>query len=160
MFEVQTMTTDDKVTLYASVLEQARVLAAGESNRVANAANISALLFHALPDVIWAGFYFFDGSELVVGPFQGKPACLRIPLGRGVCGVAAESRETVVVADVNDFTDHIVCDVDSRSEIAIPILDGNDELIGVLDLDSASTNRFDADDVKGLEAVARLLGDG
>lgn len=159
MFEVQTM-TDDKAAGYAAVLEQARALTRGEKEHVANAANISALLFHALPDVIWAGFYLFDGSELVVGPFQGKPACVRIPMGRGVCGLAAQSRKTAVVGDVNDFADHIVCDVESRSEIAIPIINGDDELFGILDIDSASENRFDADDIKGLEAVAQLLSDG
>jgi GAF domain-containing protein len=159
MFEVQTISADDK-TFYAGLLDQARALTGGESDRIANAANLSALLFHTLPDVIWVGFYFFDGSELVVGPFQGKPACLRIPLGRGVSGLAAETRQSVVVADVNEFTDHIVCDVDSRSEIAIPIINDNNELIGVLDIDSASKNRFDADDAQGLEAIAQLLRAG
>jgi L-methionine (R)-S-oxide reductase len=157
MFEVQTIATDDKTALYEQLLEQGRAVVAGESDRIANAANLSALLFHALPDVIWAGFYFLDGAELVVGPYQGKLACVRISLGRGVCGLAAERRKTVIVADVKDFDDHIVCDVESRSEIAIPIISDNGELAGVLDIDSASPDRFDQKDAQGLEAIARLL---
>lgn len=157
MREVQPIMIDDKNALYEQLLKQARTLVAGESDRIANAANLSALLFHALPDIIWSGFYFFDGTELVVGPYQGNLACVRIAMGRGVCGLAAQSCKTLIVADVNDFDDHIVCDAASRSEIAIPIISDNGELVALLDIDSASPDRFDQKDAQGLEAIARLL---
>lgn len=143
---------------YAQLLEQARALMQGESDRIANAANLSALLWHALPDLNWCGFYFFDGRELVVGPFQGLPACIRIPLDKGVCGAAARTRQTQRVANVNAFAGHIACDSASRSELVVPLVvatkDG-ESLIGVLDLDSPHTDRFDAEDQRGLEAIAR-----
>ena len=141
---------------YAQLLEQARGLMHGERDRVANAANLSALVFHALPQLNWVGFYFYDGAELVVGPFQGLPACIRIPLDKGVCGAAASSRQTQRVADVHAFPGHIACDSASRSELVVPLLDG-DRLVGVFDLDSPVPDRFDADDQRGLEAIAAAI---
>ncbi len=140
---------------YASLQAQARALVAGEPDRVANAANLSALVFHGLPDLNWVGFYFFDGTELVVGPFQGQPACVRIELGRGVCGTAAVSRQTQRIADVDAFPGHIPCDSASRSELVVPLYKG-DRLIGVFDLDSPRLDRFDADDQAGLEVIAGI----
>lgn len=141
---------------YAQLVEQARALLAGERDRIANAANLSALVYHALPSLNWAGFYFFDGEELVVGPFQGLPACVRIPLDKGVCGAAARTRETQRVADVHAFPGHIACDSASRSELVVPLVrDG--ELIGVFDLDSPEPDRFDSDDQHGLEAIAQAF---
>ena len=116
-------------------------------------ANLSALLYHALPRLNWVGFYFFDGSELVVGPFQGLPACVRIPLDKGVCGAAASTRSTQLVEDVHAFPGHIACDAASRSELVVPLVSG-DALIGVLDLDSPEPARFDVEDQTGLEAIA------
>jgi L-methionine (R)-S-oxide reductase len=139
---------------YAQLLGQARALVAGETDRVANAANLSALIHHALPQLNWTGFYFFDGTELVVGPFQGLPACIRIPLDRGVCGAAARTRTTQRVADVNDFDGHVACDSASRSELVVPLYDAGDRLLGVLDIDSPVPDRFDADDQAGIEALA------
>ena len=138
---------------YAQLAEQARGLVHGETDRVANAANLSALVYHALPALNWVGFYFFDGRELVVGPFQGQPACVRIALGRGVCGTAAATRQTQRIADVDAFPGHIPCDSASRSELVVPLYRG-DQLVGVFDLDSPVLDRFDADDQRGLEAVA------
>ena len=138
---------------YAQLLEQARALLHGERDRIANAANLSALVYHALPDLNWVGFYFFDGTELVVGPFQGLPACVRIPLDKGVCGAAARTRQTQRVDDVHAFPGHIACDSASRSELVVPLYRG-DTLIGVFDLDSPLPARFDADDQQGLEAIA------
>ena len=140
---------------YAQLLEQARALVHGERDRIANAANLSALLWHALPDLNWCGFYLYDGTELVVGPFQGLPACIRIPLDKGVCGAAARTRNTQVVEDVNAFEGHIACDSASRSECVVPLVADDGSLVGVLDLDSPKIGRFDADDARGLEAIAR-----
>lgn len=144
----------DKASQYEQLDAQARALLAGESDRIANAANLSSLVFHALPDLNWVGFYFFDGTELVVGPFQGQPACVRIPLDRGVCGAAASSRTTQRVEDVNAFPGHIACDAASRSELVVPLVDANDALIGVFDLDSPLLARFDEEDQAGLERIA------
>lgn len=144
----------DKPAQYAQLLAQAKGLLHGEHDRIANAANLSALLFNALPDLNWAGFYFFDGTELVVGPFQGLPACVRIPLDKGVCGAAARTRETQLVRDVHAFPGHIACDAASRSEIVIPLVKSN-LLLGVLDIDSPIESRFDEDDRRGLEAIAQ-----
>ena len=152
MFTASTL-TGDKPAQYAQLLEQARALMHGEPDRIANAANLAALVFHALPDLNWAGFYFFDGRELVVGPFQGLPACVRIPLDKGVCGAAARTRRTQRVADVEAFPGHIACDSASRSELVVPLVHG-DALVGVLDLDSPRLDRFDGDDQAGLEAIA------
>src|SRR5690606_5441999 len=138
---------------YAQLAEQAGALVAGERDRIANAANLSALVYHALPRLNWVGFYFYDGNELVVGPFQGLPACIRIPLDKGVCGAAARSGQTQRVADVDAFPGHIACDSASRSELVVPLmLDG--ALLGVFDLDSPQRDRFDTDDQAGLEAIA------
>ena len=143
----------DKTETYQTLNEQLPLLLGDERDFVANAANTAALIFHTLPDLNWAGFYFFNGEELVVGPFQGKPACVRIEIGRGVCGAAAERRETLVVPDVHEFADHIACDSASNSEIVVPLVK-NERLIGVLDLDSPSFNRFDEEDRIGLERAA------
>ena len=144
---------------YAQLLEQARGLLHGERDRIANAANLSALVYHALPALNWVGFYFFDGTELVVGPFQGLPACVRIPLDKGVCGAAASTRETQRVPDVHAFPGHIACDSASRSEVVVPLVAKDGSLIGVFDLDSPEPDRFDADDQRGLEAIARAFVD-
>jgi L-methionine (R)-S-oxide reductase len=145
-----------KPELYAELSGLLCALIEGERDFIANLANASALLYHALPDINWLGFYLLKDGELVVGPFQGKPACVRIPLGKGVCGTAAARRTTVIVPDVHAFEGHIACDAASNSEIVVPMMRG-EELLGVLDVDSPKLNRFDEDDRKGLEAVARLL---
>jgi L-methionine (R)-S-oxide reductase len=155
MFETAVL-TGSKAEQYADLATQARGLLAGERDRTANAANLGALVFHALPDLNWVGFYFFDGRELVVGPFQGHPACVRIALGRGVCGTAAQTRQTQRVADVDAFPGHIPCDSASRSELVVPLFDG-DTLIGVFDLDSPILDRFDAEDQHGLETIAGIF---
>jgi GAF domain-containing protein len=157
MFEATVSAALPKREFYAELEQQARALLAGEPNRVANAANFSALLFHAMPQLNWAGFYFLVDGELVVGPFQGKPACVRIALGRGVCGTAAQTRQTQLVPDVHAFADHIACDAASQSEIVIPLVTSSGELIGVLDLDSPVLARFDEEDRAGLEAVAKVF---
>ncbi|AHM64387.1 GAF domain-containing protein [Paenibacillus polymyxa] len=141
---------------FESVLGQLRALVHDESNRIANLANASALLGHFLPDVNWSGFYLYDGTELVLGPFQGLPACIRIPLGRGVCGTAAAERRTLVIDDVHAFPGHIACDAASNSEIVIPLIK-NDELIGVLDIDSPLKSRFDQEDRVFLEEFTAIL---
>ena len=141
---------------YAQLAAQAHALLHGERDRIANAANLSSLVYHALPQLNWVGFYFFDGTELVVGPFQGQPACVRIALDKGVCGAAATTRQTQRVADVDAFPGHIACDSASRSELVVPLQCGG-ELIGVFDLDSPILERFDADDQAGLEAIARIF---
>ena len=145
-----------KIGTYREIGVQLSGLFSGERNGLANTANMCALLYQMLPDVNWVGFYFLRGGELVLGPFQGKVACVRIPLGRGVCGTAAARRETLVVPDVNEFPGHIACDASSRSEIVVPLAqDGH--LVGVLDLDSPNPSRFDHADREGLEAAAILL---
>jgi len=145
-----------KNELYQQICERLQDLLGEESNFVANAANTAALLFHSLPDVNWAGFYIAEGQELVLGPFQGKPACVRIPFGKGVCGTSAAEQRTIVVPDVTKFSGHIACDTASRSEIVVPLLNwGN--LVGVLDIDSAAPNRFDDDDCEGLESVVSVF---
>lgn len=149
--------TGSKPEQYAQLLAQAEALLDGETDRIANAANLSALVYHALPDLNWVGFYFHDGTELVVGPFQGLPACVRIPLDKGVCGAAARTRTTQRVADVHAFPGHIACDSASRSELVVPLvvpLAEGDALVGVFDLDSPVPDRFDVEDQAGLEAIA------
>ena len=154
-FATQTL-TGSKPEQYAQLAGQARALVHGEPDRIANAANLSALVYHALPGLNWVGFYFHDGKELVVGPFQGLPACVRIALDRGVCGAAASTRQTQRIADVEPFPGHIACDAASRSELVVPLVhDG--KLVGVFDLDSPRLDRFDAHDQDGLEAIARIF---
>lgn len=150
--------TGDKPSQYAQLATQAQALLAGERDRIANAANLSALVYRALPDLNWVGFYFYDGRELVVGPFQGLPACVRIALDKGVCGAAARTRETQRVDDVHAFPGHIACDAASRSELVVPlVLDG--ALIGVFDVDSPLPSRFDVEDQAGLERIAAMYLD-
>ena len=148
----------DKPALYAELARSLEALLAGESNLVAAAANTSSLLYWSLPDLNWVGFYLVDeaSGDLLVGPFQGKPACVRIPLGKGVCGTAAAQRRTVVVEDVHAFPGHIACDSASNSEIVVPVLAG-DRLVGVLDVDSPRVARFDAADARGLERLVEVF---
>jgi L-methionine (R)-S-oxide reductase len=147
----------DKAEFYSQLEKQARAVVAGEADRIANAANIAALLFHALPRINWAGFYFLQGDELVLGPFQGKVACVRIPVGRGVCGTAVAEGRSQLVHDVHAFAGHIACDIDSRSEIVVPLRGPSGEIFGVLDVDSPETGRFDAKDLAGLERLAAVI---
>lgn len=160
MFEMSKLSVDfaalPKPEFYAELVDQARALLANEPDRIAKAANFSALVFHGVPDLNWAGFYFFDGAELVVGPFQGKPACVRIAMGKGVCGTAATTRQSQLVPDVHAFAGHIACDSASNSEIVVPLIQ-NDGLIGVWDVDSPTLNRFDAEDLHGMEALAKVF---
>ncbi len=146
----------DPDAAYAELARDLAALLSGERDFIANAANTAALIFDALPDLNWAGLYLYKGGELVLGPFQGKPACVRIAMGKGVCGTAAARRETVRVEDVHAFPGHIACDSASNSEIVIPLLRGP-ELLGVLDLDSPTLRRFGAADQRGLEALARIF---
>ncbi len=148
-----------KADTYREIAVQLSGLLSGERNGMANAANMCALLYQMLPDVNWVGFYFLQGGELVLGPFQGKVACVRIPLGRGVCGTAAARRQILLVPDVNEFPGHIACDGASRSEIVLPLVQAG-RLLGVLDLDSPKLSRFDHEDQDGLEVAANLLLQG
>ncbi len=158
MFTLATPSTQDKTGLYAEVVAQARALLDGEHDRIANAANLASLVYRTLPELNWAGFYFFDGRELVLGPFHGNPACVRIALARGVCGAAASQRRTQVVPDVHAFPGHIACDAASRSEIVVPLVrDG--ELVGVWDVDSPVPGRFDEADRLGMEALCQVYLD-
>ena len=145
-----------KPALYAEIAGQVQALTEGERDLIANLANTAALLYHSMPDLNWAGFYLLKDGELVVGPFQGKPACVRIALGKGVCGTAAARRAPVIVANVHEFDGHIACDTASNSEIVVPIVRGN-ELLGVLDVDSPKFSRFDTQDQAGLEKVVAML---
>lgn len=145
-------------TAYAELARDLAALLAGERDPVANAANTAALIFDAVPDLNWAGFYLYKSGELVLGPFQGKPACVRIALGKGVCGTAAARRETLLVDDVHQFPGHIACDSASNSEIVVPLVRGG-ELLGVLDLDSPNFRRFGAADQRGLERLAQIFLD-
>lgn len=138
-----------------TLAQQARGLLAGEQHRIANAANLAALIFNGVPDLNWAGFYFVEDDVLMLGPFQGKPACVSIPVGRGVCGAAVASGQTQRVADVHAFEGHIACDVDSRSEIVVPLYLGG-SVIGVLDIDSPVPDRFSAEDQTGIEGLAQV----
>jgi GAF domain-containing protein len=153
---VATSTNNVKPKLYASLVVQLLSLLKGEHDFVANAANFSALLFNSLPNVNWAGFYFLKGDELVLGPFQGNPACVRLPMGQGVCGVAAQQLETIIVPNVHEFPGHIACDVASNSEIVVPLFDG-ERLLGVLDLDSPTIGRFDDQDAEGLNELVTVF---
>jgi L-methionine (R)-S-oxide reductase len=156
MYDFTPTATADKATLYDDLLSAADALTAGEPDPVANMANLAALLWQFLPDLNWAGFYRMVDGGLVLGPFQGKPACIRIPVGRGVCGAAAASRETQLVADVHAFPGHIACDAASASELVVPVLQDG-ALVGVIDLDSPRPARFDAEDAAGIERLATLI---
>jgi GAF domain-containing protein len=159
MFEARPLSPSaDKRDFYASLAQQLTGLLHGESDAIANAANMSALIYQLMPDLNWAGFYFMRGAGLVLGPFQGKVACVRIPVGKGVCGTAVERKSSIVVADVHAFPGHIACDSASRSELVVPLIrDG--QVIGVLDLDSPNPNRFDEEDREGCEQLVRIYLD-
>jgi L-methionine (R)-S-oxide reductase len=150
------MTASEKPELYRDLGRQLAALIAGEPDPIANAANAAALIYHGLPNLNWAGFYFRNGAELVLGPFQGKPACVRIPVGKGVCGTAAARGATVVVPDVHDFPGHIACDPVSRSELVVPLIEEG-SVFGVLDLDSPLPARFDELDRDGCEQLVGVL---
>ncbi|ENN86098.1 hypothetical protein RHSP_32253 [Rhizobium freirei PRF 81] len=156
MFAEKAIQSDSKPEFYRELALQLHALLAGENDPIANAANTSALIFQMLPDLNWAGFYFLrDGDELVLGPFQGKPACVRIAVGRGVCGTAIEKGHSILVEDVHAFPGHIACDAASRSELVVPLFrDGR--VFGVIDLDSPLPGRFDRDDQAGIEALAAI----
>jgi L-methionine (R)-S-oxide reductase len=157
MFHLETPpATTDKATLYQGLTTDLRALLTGERDLIANAANMASLLYHTLPALNWAGFYLLKEGELVLGPFHGKPACVRIAIGKGVCGTAAARRETVLVADVDAFPGHIACDSASRSELVVPILKQG-EILGVLDMDSPILNRFDAIDQEACETLVRIF---
>ena len=150
------MSAGDKEGLYRDLARQLAALIAGEPDRIANAANMAALLYNGLPDLNWAGFYFTQGSELVLGPFQGQPACVRIPWGNGVCGAAAARATSVLVPDVHEFPGHIACDPKSRSELVVPLIE-HGKVTGVLDLDSPRLARFDGEDRAGCEHLVRVF---
>ena len=147
---------NSKRELYDQLAAQLSSLLAGEGDLIANAANFSSLIFHSLPDLNWAGFYFAKDGELVLGPFQGQPACVRIKVGQGVCGAGAAKCETMIVPDVHEFPGHIACDSASNSEIVVPLMKDS-RMIGVLDLDSPLPSRFDEDDAAGIETLVRIL---
>ena len=150
------MTAYEKPELYRDLARQLAALIAGEPDPIANAANTAALIYHGLPNLNWAGFYFCNGAELVLGPFQGKPACVRIPIGKGVCGTAAARGTSVLVPDVHNFPGHIACDPGSRSELVVPLIEDG-SVLGVLDLDSPLPARFDELDRAGCEQLLALL---
>lgn len=156
MFDFSHIDTSDKETFYKQLLPYIEALLEGEQDMIANMANMSSLLFNMMPDVNWAGFYIYKEMQLVLGPFHGLPACIRIPMGKGVCGTAAVSRQTQLVMDVHDFPGHIACDGDTNSEIVIPIM-VNSKLIGVLDIDSPILKRFDDIDQRYLQQCVDLL---
>src|SRR5438094_8799975 len=155
-FQLSGTRANSKTELYDQLASQLSSLLAGERDLTANAANFSSLIFHSLPDLNWAGFYFERDGELVLGPFQGQPACVRIKIGQGVCGAGAAKCETVIVPNVHEFPGHITCDSASNSEIVIPLMKGG-RLMGVLDLDSPSLSRFDEEDAAGLQRLVRIL---
>ena len=158
MHALNELSQADKASAYAELQKSLRALLTGEHDMIACAANTAALLYWSLPQLNWAGFYLVEptSGDLLLGPFQGKPACVRISMGKGVCGTAAARRETVVVQDVHAFPGHIACDSASNSEVVVPIVDG-ERLIGVLDLDSPVHARFDDVDAGGLEALVRVF---
>ncbi len=156
MIELTEISAQSKTDFYKSLTTQLYHLLEGERDFLANTANFSALLFNTMPDVNWVGFYFYKGGELVLGPFQGKPACTRIAIGKGVCGTAAEKMKTVVVKNVHEFSGHIACDSASNSEIVAPLIKQG-KLLGVLDIDSPQLARFDEEDKAGLENLVELL---
>jgi L-methionine (R)-S-oxide reductase len=148
--------TTNKTELFSQLATQLRALLDGETDFIANAANFSSLLYHSLPNVSWVGFYLLKDGELVLGPFQGQPACVRIAMGKGVCGTAAEQRQTILVDNVHEFPGHIACDSASNSEIVVPLI-LHEQLIGVLDVDSPSRERFDDDDARGLNELVEVF---
>ncbi|MBX6353335.1 MAG: GAF domain-containing protein [Thermoflavifilum sp.] len=162
MYEHQAISAATKAEFYEALGNQLRHLMDGEPSPLANLSNASALLYAHLTDINWAGFYLWSDADqcLILGPFQGKPACIRIPAGKGVCGTAWSRGETVVVPDVHQFPGHIACDPASRSEIVVPLRTAEGRAVGVLDIDSPQTGRFDDEDARGLEAFARVLGAG
>ena len=155
-FQLSEQQSTSKLELYQNLVSQLRSLLAGERDFIANAANFASLLYHSLPELNWAGFYLLKDKELVLGPFQGKPACVRIAVGKGVCGVAAAQRETVIVPNVHEFPGHIACDSASNSEIVVP-LQKDGRLLGVLDLDSPQFARFDDEDAEGLNGLVEVF---
>ena len=156
MFQAQAIESTGKSEFYRELASQLSSLLEGESDPIANAANTAALLFQMMANINWAGFYFLrDGKELVLGPFQGLPACVRIPVGRGVCGTAVEQKHSILVEDVHAFAGHIACDAASRSELVVPLI-GKGRILGVLDLDSPAVGRFDAEDQAGVERIASI----
>ena len=157
MFTASDPGNGTKADLYHGLAAQLQALTDGETDSVANMANCAALIFNSVPFLNWAGFYLLKGGELILGPFQGQPACVRIALGRGVCGTAAERQSTVRVGDVTKFPGHIACDSASRSEIVLPLLTEDSQLIGVLDVDSPELERFDAQDEAGLSTLAAII---
>src|ERR1700704_3513746 len=157
-FQLEKKEVESKPELYASLARQFRSLLDGERDFIANAANFAAVLYHSLPDVNWAGLYLLKDGELVLGPFQGQPACVRIAMGKGVCGTAAEQRQTILVDNVHEFPGHIACDSASNSEIVVPLIK-DERLIGVLDLDSPLFARFDDEDASGLNALVEIFVD-
>ncbi len=160
MFAADPLPGEDKPARYAALLGQVQAMLAGERDWLANTANLAALLFASLPDLNWVGFYLVrpgQARELVLGPFQGQPACVRIALGRGVCGQAAQARQSIVVPDVREYPDHIACDAASRSELVVPLLAADGQLVGVLDLDSPRPGRFDEEDRAGCEQLVQAL---
>ena len=158
-FQISDQKADSKTELYANLAAQLRSLLEGETDFIANAANFAALLFHSLPELNWAGLYLLRDGELVLGPFQGQPACVRIAMGKGVCGTAAEQRQTILVDNVHDFPGHIACDSASNSEIVVPLIK-RERLLGVLDLDSPLLARFDNEDARGLNELAEIFVGG
>ena len=156
VLQTPTASSRAKNELYASLVSQLRGLLEGERDFTANAANFASLIFHSVPELNWAGFYLHKNDELVLGPFQGKPACVRIEIGKGVCGTAAQQRQTILVGNVHEFPGHIACDTESNSEIVIPLIN-NEQLIGVLDLDSPVFGRFDDDDASGLNELGQIF---
>ncbi|QCM13001.1 GAF domain-containing protein [Agrobacterium tumefaciens] len=156
MFEAAPIDIADKTGFYRELAQQLQGLFAGETDMIANAANMSALIYQTMPDLNWTGVYLLKGEQLVLGPFQGKPACVRIPVGRGVCGTAVERKSSILVEDVHAFPGHIACDAASRSELVVPIFRGS-ETIGVIDLDSPLPSRFDTDDQAGMERLAEIF---
>jgi GAF domain-containing protein len=152
-----TDTPQAKAAMFDDLRSQLTGLVHGETDLIANSANFSSLVFNAMPGLNWAGFYFLQGDELVLGPFQGKPACIRIKKGRGVCGTTVVEGKTIVVPDVHAFPGHIACDVNSRSELVAPVRDANGNIMGVFDLDSPLPNRFDQHDADGIEALVTIL---
>ena len=155
-FQIAKTEAASKAELYVNLQAQLRSLLEGERDFIANAANFAALLYHSLPDLNWTGLYLLKSRELVLGPFQGKPACVRIAIGKGVCGTAAEQRQTILVDNVHEFPGHIACDSASNSEIVVPLIK-HERLIGVLDLDSTSFARFDNEDARGLNELVEIF---